>query len=297
MAAQFIYVMKGLRKVVPPSRVILNDIWLSFYPGAKIGVLGANGAGKSSLLRIMAGIDHDFHGEAWARKGRASATCRRSRSSTPRRPRQRRDRGQGPARHARPVQRDRHEVRGADGRQGWKSCSTSRHAAGVHRPPRPVEPRQQDRGGDGRAALPAGRRRRHDPVGRREAPRGALPGAAGGARPAAARRAHQPPRRRIGGWLEHYLETFPGHRGGHHPRPVLPGQRGQVDPRTRPWARRAVRGELQRLAGAEDAAHGAGGEGRQHAAEDARARTRVGAHVARRGRPRTRRACRTTRTW
>ena len=69
MAPQFIYVMKGLRKVVPPSRVILDDIWLSFYPGAKIGVLGPNGAGKSSLLRIMAGIDHEFQGEAWAHAG------------------------------------------------------------------------------------------------------------------------------------------------------------------------------------------------------------------------------------
>jgi ATP-binding cassette ChvD family protein len=69
LAPQFIYVMKDLRKVVPPSRVILDGIWLSFYPGAKIGVLGANGAGKSSLLRIMAGVDHDFQGEAWAAKG------------------------------------------------------------------------------------------------------------------------------------------------------------------------------------------------------------------------------------
>jgi ATP-binding cassette ChvD family protein len=69
MAAQFIYVMKALTKVVPPSRVILKDIWLSFYPGAKIGVLGANGAGKSSLLRVMAGVDTDFNGEAWAAQG------------------------------------------------------------------------------------------------------------------------------------------------------------------------------------------------------------------------------------
>jgi ATP-binding cassette ChvD family protein len=69
VAQQFINVMKALTKVVPPSRVILNDIWLSFYPGAKIGVLGANGAGKSSLLRIMAGIDHDYNGEAWAAQG------------------------------------------------------------------------------------------------------------------------------------------------------------------------------------------------------------------------------------
>src|SRR5213082_1660148 len=65
----FIYVMKDLRKVVPPSREILRGIWLSFYYGAKIGVLGANGAGKSSLLRIMAGVDHDFQGEAWAAEG------------------------------------------------------------------------------------------------------------------------------------------------------------------------------------------------------------------------------------
>lgn len=69
MAPQFIYVMKDLRKVVPPQREILKGIWLSFYPGAKIGVLGGNGAGKSSLLRIMAGVDQDFQGEAWAHQG------------------------------------------------------------------------------------------------------------------------------------------------------------------------------------------------------------------------------------
>ena len=69
MAPQFIYVMKALRKVIPPARIILDDIWLSFYPGAKIGVLGPNGSGKSSLLRIMAGVDQEFQGEAWAHKG------------------------------------------------------------------------------------------------------------------------------------------------------------------------------------------------------------------------------------
>jgi len=69
MPAQFIYVMKDLKRVVPPSRVILDGIWLSFYPGAKIGVLGANGAGKSSLLKIMAGVDQDFQGEAWPAAG------------------------------------------------------------------------------------------------------------------------------------------------------------------------------------------------------------------------------------
>ncbi|MBW3630542.1 MAG: ATP-binding cassette domain-containing protein, partial [Gemmatimonadetes bacterium] len=66
---EFIYVMKALTKVVPPNRVILKDIWISFYPGAKIGVVGANGSGKSSLLRVMAGVDKDFNGEAWAAQG------------------------------------------------------------------------------------------------------------------------------------------------------------------------------------------------------------------------------------
>jgi len=64
MAGEYIFTMRDLRKVVPPSREILKGIYLSFYPGAKIGVLGANGAGKSSLLRIMAGVDKDFLGEA-----------------------------------------------------------------------------------------------------------------------------------------------------------------------------------------------------------------------------------------
>jgi energy-dependent translational throttle protein EttA len=67
--SRFIYVMKDLRKIVPPNREILKGIWLSFYPGAKIGVVGANGSGKSSLLRIMAGVDTDFNGEAWPAEG------------------------------------------------------------------------------------------------------------------------------------------------------------------------------------------------------------------------------------
>ncbi len=64
MAGEYIFTMRDLRKVVPPSREILKGIYLSFFPGAKIGVLGANGAGKSSLLRIMAGLDKDFLGDA-----------------------------------------------------------------------------------------------------------------------------------------------------------------------------------------------------------------------------------------
>ena len=69
MGPQFVYTMKGLGKVYPPDQAVLKDIWLSFLPGAKIGVLGLNGAGKSSLLKIMAGEITDFDGEAFPASG------------------------------------------------------------------------------------------------------------------------------------------------------------------------------------------------------------------------------------
>src|SRR5690348_4780741 len=62
--AQYVYTMNRVGKIVPPKRIILKDISLSFFPGAKIGVLGLNGAGKSSLLKIMAGEDREYDGEA-----------------------------------------------------------------------------------------------------------------------------------------------------------------------------------------------------------------------------------------
>jgi ATPase subunit of ABC transporter with duplicated ATPase domains len=66
---QFVYVMKGLSKTYPGGKQVLKDIWLSFYPGAKIGIVGVNGAGKSTLMKIMAGLDPEFTGEAWAADG------------------------------------------------------------------------------------------------------------------------------------------------------------------------------------------------------------------------------------
>src|SRR5690554_1600693 len=67
--SQYVFTMHRLGKVVPPKREILKDISLSFFPGAKIGVLGLNGSGKSTLLRIMAGIDTEFDGEARPQPG------------------------------------------------------------------------------------------------------------------------------------------------------------------------------------------------------------------------------------
>ena len=69
MARQFIYHMRGLTKAYPGNRKVLENINLSFYPDAKIGVLGVNGSGKSTLLRIMAGLDKEFVGEGWVAEG------------------------------------------------------------------------------------------------------------------------------------------------------------------------------------------------------------------------------------
>lgn len=66
---QYVYTMNGVSKIIPPKREIIKDISLSFFPGAKIGLLGLNGAGKSTVLRIMAGVDKDFQGEARAQPG------------------------------------------------------------------------------------------------------------------------------------------------------------------------------------------------------------------------------------
>ncbi len=68
MARQFVYFMQGLTKSYP-TRKVLDNVHLSFYPDAKIGVLGVNGSGKSTLLRIMAGLDKEYNGEAWVAEG------------------------------------------------------------------------------------------------------------------------------------------------------------------------------------------------------------------------------------
>src|SRR6267378_1854599 len=69
MARQFVYFLQGLSKTYPGNRKVLDNVHLSFYPDAKIGVLGVNGSGKSTLLRIMAGLDKEYNGEAWVAEG------------------------------------------------------------------------------------------------------------------------------------------------------------------------------------------------------------------------------------
>ena len=115
--------------------------------------------------------------------------------------------------------------------------------------------------------LPARRRRRDHPVGRRAPAGGAVPAAAVPARPAAARRAHQPPRRRVGGLAGAVPAGLPGHGRRRHPRPLLPRQRGRLDPRARPGPGHPVRGQLLVVAGAEAGPAAPGGEGRRRPAQ------------------------------
>ena len=181
---------------------MLKDIWLSFLPGAKIGVLGVNGAGKSTLLKIMAGVDKEFVGEAWAAEGAKVGYL-------PQEPQLDPDQGRAPATSRRGWARSRRcstrfeEVsaqlrRGARRRRDERADRRAGRAAGEDRRRQRLGARPHRRDRHGRAALPARRRRCDDALGRREAPRRALPAAAATARPAAARRADQPSRRRIG---------------------------------------------------------------------------------------------------
>ena len=155
MARQFIYHMQGLSKTYPGNRKVLENIHLSFYPDAKIGVLGVNGSGKSTLLRIMAGIDTEFNGEAWVAEGArvgylAAGAAARSRQD---RARERHGGRRAAEGDPRPLQRARHQLFGRDRRRDDQ-------AAGRDRGQGAVGSRFQGRPGDGRAALPARRCRR-----------------------------------------------------------------------------------------------------------------------------------------
>ena len=181
MTAQYTFVMKDLRKLVPPKREILKGIWLSFYPGAKIGVLGNNGAGKSTLLRIMAGVDKEFLGEAWPAPGpqdRLPAAGAAARSDQD----VKENVEEGVA-ETRALLARFEEVSMklgedmSDGEDG-QAARGAGSAPGSDRGGERVGARPHGRHGDGRAALPARRRRRHQDLRWRAPPRRAVPAAA-----------------------------------------------------------------------------------------------------------------------
>ena len=213
-------------------------------------------AGRERRGQVDAAQDHGRRGPRLPRRGEAA---RRDQDRLPAagaaaRPRQgrareRRGRRGAPAQAARRLQRHRDEVRRAHGRRpDGEAARAAGPPAGADRPPGPLGAGPQARPGHGRAAPPAGRRGRGAALGRREAPRGALPAAALRARHAAARRAHQPPRRRERGVAGASPRALPGHGGGDHARSLLPRQRGRVDPRARPRPRHSLEGQLLLLA-------------------------------------------------
>ncbi len=178
--------------------------------------------------------------------------------------------GEGAARRGvRRLRRARCRFRRAGQRAGRTGSGDRRGRQREHRPATRDRRRRAAPGAVGCADRHA--------VGRREAPRRAVPAAAEQARHAAARRAHQPPRCRKCRVAGDLPEAFPGHGGGHHPRPLLPRQRRRVDSRTRPRTRPALQGQLLRLARAEGDAPGAGAEDRRRAHQGDEEGTRVGA--------------------
>ena len=254
MAREFIYHMRGLTKAYTGGKKVLDNVNLSFYPDAKIGVLGINGSGKSTLLKIMAGIDKEFTGDGWVAQGaRVGYLPQEPQLDPSKSVRENVMEGRGrEAGHARPLQRARHELLGGDRRRDDR-------APGPDRVARPLGTRLEGRSGHGGARLPERRAAGRDPVGRRAPPHRPLPPAPVGAGAAAARRADQPPRRRDGELARGPPAAVSGRDPDRDPRPLLPRQRHQLDPGTRSRQGHPVRGQLLRLAGAEAEAPGAGG--------------------------------------
>ena len=192
MARQFVYFMQGLTKSYP-TRKVLDNVHLSFYPDAKIGVLGVNGSGKSTLLKIMAGLDKEYNGEAWvaegARVGYLEQEPQLDASKSVRE-----NVMEGVAKKKAIL--DRYNELAMNYSEETADEMTKLQdeieAAG------PLGSRQQGRPGDGRAALPARRCRCDEAFGRRAPPRRALQAAARPAGTPAAGRADQPSRRRVG---------------------------------------------------------------------------------------------------
>ena len=193
MARQFVYFMQGLSKTYPGNRKVLDNVHLSFYPDAKIGVLGVNGSGKSTLLRIMAGIDKEYNGEAWVAQGARVGYLEQEPQLDPAKT-VRENVMEGVAKQKAILDRYNELAMNYSDETAdeMTKLQDEIEAAG------PVGSRQQGRSGDGRAALPARRFRRDKTVRRRAPPRRTLQAAARPAGPFAAGRADQPSRRRVG---------------------------------------------------------------------------------------------------
>ncbi len=274
MAYQYIYTMKDLKKVYPPNKEVLKGIWLSFFPGAKIGLLGVNGSGKSTILRIMAGIDGEFMGEADPAAGiKVGYLPQEPRLDSTKdvlgnvmegvaETRALLDRFESiNARLGEDISPDEMEklleeqssVQDAiEAAKGWELDRTLEIAMEALRCPPP----------DAEIS---------DPLRRRDPPRRPLPAALEAARPAPPRRADEPPRRRVGGLARASPRAVSGHGRRLHPRPLLPRQRRGMDPRAGSRVRHPLGGELLLVARPEAEAARDRGEAGDRAPAHARA--------------------------
>ncbi len=282
MAQNFIFTMQDLRKV-RQGKDILKGIYLSFFPGAKIGVIGPNGSGKSTLLRIMAGEDNEFFGNARpdpsARVGYLPQEPQLDptldvRGNVELGMKQMKDLlnrfNEVSAKFSEPMSDDEMEKLLAeqarlqdaiDAANGWELDRTLEVAMDALRlPPGDADVTKLSGGEKRRVALCRILLEKPDlllldePTNHLDAESVA--------------------------WLEQHLKDYPGTVVVDHPRPLLPRQRRRVDPRARSRRGRALEGQLLVLARPEAEAARDGGEGRERAAEGPQARARVGALVA-----------------
>ena len=287
---QYTYTMYRVGKTVAPRREILRDISLSFFPGAKIGVLGLNGAGKSSLLRIMAGVDAEFEGTATPAPGLTIGYLPQEPVLDPDKTvRETVEEALGTIIAARKRLEEIYAAYGEPDADLDKLAAEQANLEAVLFAQDGDDVDQQLEIAADALRLPPWDARDRTAFRRRKAARRAVPPAAVETRHAAARRADEPSRRRE----RRVARTIPAAlcRDGRrdHARSLLPRQRRRMDPRTRPRPRHSVEGQLLVLARPEGTAARAGGGDGIGAAQGAQARARVGARRARRAvKPRAR---------
>ncbi len=262
LVAEYIYTLRRARKA-HGDKVILDDVTLSFLPGAKIGVVGPNGAGKSTLLKIMAGMEDRVQRRcdavAWLHGGDPGTGAALDESKNVL------ENVENGVAATKALMARFNEISEAladpeadydtllaemgklqeelDHRNAWDLDAQLEQAMDALRCPPP----------DADVSVLSGGERRRVALCKLLLQK---------ARPAAARRADQPPRRRERAVARAAPGEVPRHGGRDHPRPVLPGQRGPVDPRTRPRPRLPLRGQLLHLPGDQGVpAEGRGGQG------------------------------------
>ena len=229
MARQFIYHMQGLTKTYPGGKKVLDNVHLSFYPDAKIGVLGINGSGKSTLLRIMARHRHGICRRGFRRRRRAG---RLSAAGAAARRLARRARQCHARRRAKQAILDRYNELAMNYSDETADEMTRLQdeieAQGLWDLDSQVEQAMDALG------CPPDDWPRRQALGRRAPPRRAVPAAARKARPAAARRTDQPSRRRDGQLARRPSAQLSRRDPDRHPRPLFPRQCHRLDFRTRP---------------------------------------------------------------